>query len=190
MMEPGDFKENGHLLIGATGAINVVNLPGYIVHLRQNVCKNIRVILTESACTFIKKEAILYVSGYEAFVTGSSDAHFPAPHVSLTNWADIFLILPASANIFGKAAHGIADDLLSSAILAANCPIIFYPSMNKPMWEKPAMKRNIATLQEDGYHIKYKVETSLEVASGRTEASIVPDIANIGCDIAYILSAH
>lgn len=188
MREKDDFKEHGHLLIGATGAINVVNLPGYIVHLRQNVCKNIHVILTEAACTFLKKEAILYVSGNEAFVTGSSNKDFPAPHLSLTSWADIFLILPASANIFAKAAHGIADDLLSSAIVAASCPIVFFPSMNKTMWEKPVTKRNLATLLQDGHSIKYKIQTSLEIATGRAEESIVPDIPHIGQDIAHILS--
>jgi phosphopantothenoylcysteine decarboxylase/phosphopantothenate--cysteine ligase len=107
--------------------------------------------------------------------------------VSLTSWADIFLILPASANIFGKAANGIADDLLSSAISAADCSIIFYPSMSKHMWEKPAMKSNATTLLPDGYYLKYKVETSLEVATGEAVESIVPDLLSIGRDIYQIL---
>ncbi len=189
-MVPADFLEQGHLLIGASGAINVVNLPGYIVYLRQQVCRNIRVILTEAACQFLKPEAVLAVSGHAAFVTGGHCEQFPAPHLSLTDWADIFLILPASANILAKAAQGIADDLLSSAILAAACPIIFYPSMNRRMWEKPVTQRNVATLLDDGHYLKYKVEMALEVASGRTEECVVPDIVHIGQDISHILAAR
>jgi len=187
-MNLNEFKEKGHLLIGGAGAINVMNLPGYIVYLRNNVCKNIKVILTKSAAKMVSKETVSYVSGCSTFTSEYDDIDFLAPHISLTRWADIFLVLPATANIISKAAHGIADDLLSSSILAAECPIIFYPSMNKQMWNNPAIKRSVKQLKDDDYHFKFSVEKVLEIATGNMEEAITTNLYDIESDIYSVLS--
>jgi phosphopantothenoylcysteine decarboxylase/phosphopantothenate--cysteine ligase len=105
---------------------------------------------------------------------------FPAPHVSLPDWADLFLVLPASANIIGKAAHGIGDDLLSSAVVAATCPVAFVPSMNMQMWNKPAVQRNVRQLTEDGYHVFAGVQEGFRGSTGKMEECIGIDINQIG----------
>lgn len=72
-------------------------------------------------------------------------------HVELADWSDMFLVLPASANLLGQAANGIAPNLLTTAILASPRPVIFCPNVNDVMWRKKAVQRNVATLREDGH---------------------------------------
>src|SRR5262249_19614274 len=79
---------------------------------------------------------------------GPSDG--TVPHIELTRWADVMLVLPATANILGKAAHGIADDLVSTCIVAADCPVVFVPAMNEVMWRKPAVQPNVAAPAAEG----------------------------------------
>lgn len=184
------FKKEGKLLIGASGAVNVVNLPGTISFLKKNVCENIKVILSNNANRLVSKDSISYITGNKTFSDYNDDLDFTAPHISLTNWADLFIILPASANIIGKMANGIADDLLSTTILAARCPIILYPNMNIGMWENKALKRNVNRLIKDGYIIKYTQERILEVGSGNYEKAITNSILEIPTDIREVLQTH
>ncbi|MBH9968168.1 flavoprotein [[Bacillus] enclensis] len=168
-----NFKENGKLLVGVAGAVNAANVPSYLAYIRQNICRNIKVILTKNATKFLTQGAISSVTGDRAFLDDAGSKEFPAPHISLTRWADAFIVLPASANIISKAAHGIADDLLSTAILSSPHSVIFYPNVNVQMWEKKVMQKNIQILKED-HLILYKTDKVLEVASGETELSIIP----------------
>jgi phosphopantothenoylcysteine decarboxylase/phosphopantothenate--cysteine ligase len=88
------------------------------------------------------------------------------------------LVLPASANVLAKAAHGIADDLLTTCIVASSCPVVFVPGMNEIMWRKPAVQRNVATLEADGYGVVAPVE-GLAVADGRPTVGAMPEIEEI-----------
>jgi phosphopantothenoylcysteine decarboxylase/phosphopantothenate--cysteine ligase len=72
-------------------------------------------------------------------------------HISLTDKADLVVIAPATANVIGKAAHGIADDMLTSLLLAVICPVLVAPAMNDRMWAHPAVQDNIAILKKRGY---------------------------------------
>jgi phosphopantothenoylcysteine decarboxylase/phosphopantothenate--cysteine ligase len=72
-------------------------------------------------------------------------------HISLTDEADLVVIAPATANLLGKAAHGIADDMLTSLLLAVSCPVLVAPAMNDRMWAHPAVKENIEILKKRGY---------------------------------------
>jgi phosphopantothenoylcysteine synthetase/decarboxylase len=74
-------------------------------------------------------------------------------HVEITDAAQALLVMPATANILGKAAAGIADDAVSAAILAAACPVVFVPNMNERMWHHPLVRRNVRTLKDAGYHL-------------------------------------
>jgi len=72
-------------------------------------------------------------------------------HISLTDEADLVVLAPATANVVGKAAHGIADDMLTSLLLAVSCPVLVAPAMNDRMWAHPAVKENIEILKKRGY---------------------------------------
>src|SRR5437016_4706086 len=72
-------------------------------------------------------------------------------HISLTDNADLILVAPATANFLGKAAHGIADDMLTSLVLAVTCPVLVAPAMNDRMWNHPAVKENVEILRKRGY---------------------------------------
>ncbi|GAB3960493.1 hypothetical protein GCM10027614_82550 [Micromonospora vulcania] len=75
------------------------------------------------------------------------------PHLALTAWADLVLVLPATANTLAKAALGIADNLVGTCVLAATAPVVLVPSMNAAMWQRPAVQRNVAQLRADGYGV-------------------------------------
>lgn len=82
----------------------------------------------------------------------SFDPHFPlGAHIEVADKAKLLCVAPASANLIGKAAHGLADDLLSTLLLSFGGPILFAPAMNTAMWEKTTVQRNIETLRGDGY---------------------------------------
>lgn len=101
-------------------------------------------------------------------------------HVELANWADMFLILPASANVLGQVANGLAQNLLTTTVLASPMPVIFCPNVNGTMWSKEAVQRNLRTLKEDG-HIVIGPEhaPAYEVGTGEIADTLVlpePDV--------------
>ncbi len=175
------------MLIGASSAINVVDLPGWLSYLKLNVCENIKVIISENAKEIVSEKAILYISGNNSYSEQTNKIEFVAPHISLTRWADIFLVLPVSANIIGKTASGIADDLISTAILSSSAPVVFYPCMNKEMWDKKVVQRNVDIIKKDGHYVIAKEQNMLEVSSGSNENALGIDIFKIKFDIAEIL---
>ncbi len=110
----------------------------------------VRVIMTEAAQRFVTPltfEAL----GAQTVYTGDWDQHQSAiPHIDATKDASLLLVAPATANILAKAAQGMADDILSAAILAARCPVAYAPAMNTYMWHNQATQRNVTQLTQDG----------------------------------------
>ncbi|MFF5206605.1 flavoprotein [Streptosporangium sp. NPDC000396] len=152
--------------MGACGAANVVNLHEYLISLGQ-VADRAAVVLTRSARELASPRSIRAVTGSTVYT--DEDHHgLAVPHMELALWADLIVVVPATANILGKTAHGIADDLLSSIILAYAAPVIFVPSMNPAMWMNPAVRRNVELLKEDGHRFLFSDTTrpSLETATG------------------------
>ncbi|MBZ0255940.1 phosphopantothenoylcysteine decarboxylase, partial [bacterium] len=94
-------------------------------------------------------------------------------HIHWAEWADLVVIAPATANTLAKAANGLADDLLSSTLLAVQCPLVMAPAMHHQMWSHPATQRNIETLQSDGVHIMPPAEGDL--ASGDVGPGRMPE---------------
>ncbi|GLW71047.1 hypothetical protein Kpho02_33460 [Kitasatospora phosalacinea] len=159
-------SEAPRLLVGACGAANAVNLHEYLISLRQ-VTARTTAVLTRSAGELASTRSIRAVSGNPVYT--DEDHHgLAVPHMELALWADLLVVVPATANILGKAAHGIADDLLSSIILAHGRPVVFVPSMNPVMWEKAAVRRNVDTLERDGHRILLSdvPRPSLKMATG------------------------
>ena len=164
------------VLIGVSGSIASVTVPQSILWLRHELGIEVRVVMTRQAATMVTPRAIAVASGAPVALDDSTDHNDPAvPHMHLTRWADLMLVLPASANLLAKAAHGIADDLLTTCIIAATCPVVFVPGMNEVMWRKPAVQRNVATLEADGYGVVAPVE-GVAVADGRPTVGAMPEI--------------
>ncbi|MGZ5063816.1 MAG: bifunctional phosphopantothenoylcysteine decarboxylase/phosphopantothenate--cysteine ligase CoaBC [Usitatibacter sp.] len=141
---------NRRILLGVTGGIaayKVAELARLL--MRNNV--EVQVAMTEAATRFVSPMTFQALTG-KPVVTDLWDASFAnhMAHIELSRGADAILVAPASADFLAKLAHGLADDLLSTACLARNCPLLVAPAMNREMWENAATQRNVATLRGDG----------------------------------------
>ena len=136
------------ILVGVTGGISAYKLPFYLRELKKKGA-TIRVILTENAKKFVTPEVLSVLSDgvFESLWENG------IPHISLTEEADLFVILPADYNIIGKAASGVADDLLASSIAAYDKKLLFFPSMNSRMFENPVLQKNLDFLRDCGHLI-------------------------------------
>ena len=143
---------NKNVVIGVTGSIaayKIANLASMLVKQHANV----DVIMTENATNFINPIAFETLTSNKCIVdTFDRNFQFNVEHVSLAKKADIFLVAPASANVIGKMAAGIADDMLTTTLLAAKCPIYVAPAMNTNMYTNPIVQDNIAKLKGYGIH--------------------------------------
>ncbi len=140
---------NRRVLLGVTGGIaayKVAELARLL--MRNNV--EVQVAMTEAATRFVTPATFQALTG-KPVVTDLWDASYAnsMAHIELSRGADAILIAPASADFIAKLAHGLAGDVLSTACLARNCPLLVAPAMNVEMWENPAMQRNIATPSSD-----------------------------------------
>ena len=143
---------NKNVVIGVTGSIaayKIANLASMLVKQHANV----DVIMTENATNFINPIAFETLTSNKCIVdTFDRNFQFNVEHVSLAKKADIFLVAPASANVIGKMAAGIADDMLTTTLLAAKCPIYVAPAMNTNMYTNRIVQDNIAKLKGYGVH--------------------------------------
>lgn len=138
------------ILVAVCGGIAAYKTAALVSKLVQQAA-GVSVVMTAAGQRFITPLTFEALTGRRVF-TGlwdSSEAHDPQ-HLSLTERADLFIIAPATANIVGKMAHGLADDLVSAMALAAACPILLAPAMNTRMWENPAVQDNMQTLVRRG----------------------------------------
>jgi phosphopantothenoylcysteine decarboxylase/phosphopantothenate--cysteine ligase len=112
----------------------------------------IRTILTDGACKFVSELNFAAISHYSTHTSLWEDSD-PIPHINLADWADLMIVAPATANVMAKAAHGLADDLLSATILAHTKPVLYVPAMNVHMYENEATQANIAVLKARGHYV-------------------------------------
>jgi phosphopantothenoylcysteine synthetase/decarboxylase len=149
---PGARKRARRIVLCATGAYIVYSLPRIILHLLRHVADDVRVVLSRSAAKMVSMQSVEVTSRNHVFVEidESSDGVY-VPHIELAMDADLILVYPATANILGKVANGIADDLISTLIIAAEIPVIFVPVSSPAMNDHPAVQRNIERLKADGY---------------------------------------
>lgn len=157
---------SANVLVGITGSIACLSSPAYIQALSEKF-SHIRVIMTESAQTFIPKQSIqLFCSNVHTKLFPNQPADMS--HAQLAQWADLFIIVPATAHCMAQAAHGLAGSLLLATVLAHSLPILFFPNMNRAMWDNPATQRNRKILEEYGHRIILPVEREgLNHASGQ-----------------------
>ena len=136
------------ILLGVTGGIAAYKSAVIVSRLIQHGV-GVTVVMTRSATKLVAPKTFEALSGRPVYhsVFGARKSH---AHIELARSADLFCIAPATANILAKAAHGIADDLVSTLILSFDRPILFAPAMNTVMWNKPAVQRNVEQLRCDG----------------------------------------
>jgi phosphopantothenoylcysteine decarboxylase/phosphopantothenate--cysteine ligase len=141
------------ILVGVTGGIAAYKTAALVSELVQGGA-GVTVVMSKCARQFIGAATFRALTG-RAVATRSfdPDAHPLGPHIELARQAEILCIAPATANFIAKAAQGIADDLLSTLLLSFAGPIVLAPAMNKEMWAKPAVQRNVAQLRADGVHL-------------------------------------
>ena len=150
-MQPEALVPANRLLLCACGSIGIAHIPTSVVNL-QAICPNleIEIVLSNSAQRLVSMATFRALTRRGVYVTWRDYRKGGTAHVDLSAWAELLLVMPATANVLGKAAHGIADDLLTSCLLAATCPTIYVPSMNSAMWSKPVVQRNVRRLRKDG----------------------------------------
>ena len=142
-----------HVLLGITGGIaayKTANLASMLVKLHADV----HVIMTKNAEKFISPVVFEALTGNkvedDVFDSGSE---YHIPHIEMAREADVVMIAPASANIIAKLAHGLADDMLSTTMLATRAPVMIVPAMNTLMYEHRATQENLSRLTAMGYHV-------------------------------------
>ena len=144
---------NLNIVVGITGGIAAYKACGIVSFLKGQGA-NVDVIMTKNACEFITPLTLETLSGNKV-VTDMFERpdYIDVRHISLARKADLFLIVPATANIIGKVANGIADDMLSTTIMATKAPVIFAPAMNNGMYENKVVQHNLKKLKNYGYKI-------------------------------------
>lgn len=151
------------ILVGVAGGIAAYKTP-LLVRLFVKAGAEVKVVATDSAFDFVTPLTLSTVSKNPVESKFSDDDGNWNNHVELGLWADIFVIAPATANIIGKMANGICDNLLLATYLSTRCPVALAPAMDLDMLQHPAVKKNMSTLTESGNHIIEPTEG--ELASG------------------------
>jgi phosphopantothenoylcysteine decarboxylase/phosphopantothenate--cysteine ligase len=138
------------VLVGVCGGIAAYKTAALVSRLVQSQFPT-RVVLTGAARRFIGEATFAALTARPVAGDDYDAARYPlGEHIVLAEQADLFCIAPATANFLAKAAHGLADDLLSTLYLAFPGPVLLAPAMSCDMWEKPAVQRNVSTLRHDG----------------------------------------
>lgn len=142
-----------HIIVGVTGGIAAYKAADLVSKLRQNGA-DVHCIMTEHATKLISPITFGELSGNDVTADMFANiSHWDVQHISLARMADVFVVAPATANMIGKIACGIADDMLSTTVMATKAPVIIVPAMNTNMYENPIVQRNIETLRAAGYII-------------------------------------
>ncbi|MEX2444230.1 MAG: flavoprotein [Alkalispirochaeta sp.] len=139
------------VLLGVTGGIAAYQAAD-LIGLLQSRLADVRVIMTAAATRFITPLTLETISRHpvtvEMFHDGSASR---VEHISLAQGTDLIIVAPATANFLGKVANGIADDMLSTTVMASPAPAIICPAMNEVMWQNSIVEQNVARLKEHGY---------------------------------------
>lgn len=150
-----------NIVIGITGGIACYKVCDIISNLVRNGA-NVEVIMTKNATKFITPLTIETLSKNKVIIDMfEKKEHIEVEHISLARKADLMLVLPATANIIGKVANGIADDMLSTTIIATTSKVIFAPAMNNEMYNNKIVQNNIEKLKDYGYEFINPIEGHL-----------------------------
>lgn len=141
------------VLLGVTGGIAAYKMPNVARMLKKLHC-NVHVLMTQNATNFITPITFETLTGNKCLIdTFDRNFSYSVEHVALARQADLVLLAPATANVIGKIANGIADDMLTTTVMACTCKILAAPAMNHNMYHNPIVQENIKKLQRHGYEI-------------------------------------
>ena len=142
-----------NILLIISGGIAAVKVPDLIRKLSQNGA-HVTPVLTESGAQFVTQLSIAALARSKVYTDlFSLTDEIEMGHIELSRSADLILVVPATAQLMAKIAHGMADDLASTLLLATDTPVMIAPSMNVRMWDHPATQRNLTTMQKDGVQV-------------------------------------
>ncbi|MFH0991943.1 MAG: bifunctional phosphopantothenoylcysteine decarboxylase/phosphopantothenate--cysteine ligase CoaBC [bacterium] len=170
-----------HIVVGVTGGIAAYKVC-YLVREFIKARAQVRIVMTEAATKFVAPLTFATLSGHEVLSDLWAPDHSPASniatrHIDLANWADVFVIAPASANTIAKLTYGLSDNLLTIIALATPRPIVLAPTMDADMYLNPITQHNLAILKEHGYYVIQPAEG--ELASGLKGPGRLPEIETI-----------
>ena len=169
------------VLLGVTGSIAAYKIASLASALKK-LHADVHVLMTQNATNFINPITFESLTGNKCLVdTFDRNFQFQVEHVSIAKKADVVMIAPASANVIGKLAHGIADDMLTTTVMACKCKKYISPAMNTNMFENPIVQDNLKTLEQYGYEVIQPASGYL--ACGDTGAGKMPEPETL---LAYI----
>jgi len=157
---------NLNILLGVSGGIAAYKAVDLASKLTAGGAK-VKTVMTENACHLVGPPSFEGVTGSAVFTSlWNTPEEYKIGHIALEEWADIIVVAPATANIIGKIANGICDDLLSTILCAAwrliqSKAVLLTPAMNNNMWSNPAVQRNVATVKQMGFQLIGPVEGRL-----------------------------
>lgn len=177
--------EGRKVVVGVTGSIAAYKACEVVRRLKADGAA-VRVVMTESAKQLVGPTTFRSLSGAPV-ASGMFDDQQGGDleHIALSEWAEVLAVVPATANIIGKVAHGVADDLLSTTIMATEAPTGFAPAMNFRMWQNPIVQGNVQSLRSLGYHFWGPEEGRL--ASGAVGAGRMAEPATVCESVAELL---
>lgn len=165
--------QNKHIIVGVTGGIAAYKAIEVVSRLRKKGAQ-VKVVMTEHATHIATPMTFGEISGHPVAMDMWEEIHdWNVEHIALATWADAYLVVPATANIIGKIYNGIADDMLSTTIMATEAPKFICPAMNSGMYRNPIVQRNITGLRDLGYHF-LEPDTGW-LACGVTDIGRLPD---------------
>jgi phosphopantothenoylcysteine synthetase/decarboxylase len=149
--EPGKGAKP-RILVGASGSVDITLLPRYLAAIKTQIDCWLTVLMTPNATLFLPATTLALYA--DRVISGESPGDWPSDKPSrIVADHDVLAVLPATANTLATVAQGGATNRLTTVILAANFPVLFFPVMGAVMWEKPAVRRNVAQLRDDGYRV-------------------------------------
>lgn len=177
------------IILGITGGIAAYK-AAFLLRAYQKQGAEVRVTMTPSATRFVGTETFSSLSKHEVaidiFPESGNEPDSWTRHIQWGEWADLFVIAPCTANTLAKIAHGISDNMLTSTVLAARCPLLICPTMDGEMYRAPATRRNLKIVTDFGYHLLEPEEGYL--ASGMEGKGRLPDPETILEKTSSILS--
>lgn len=184
MMKKTEDKKN--VILGITGSVAAFK-AAELASILNKEGKDVHVIMTNASKHFITPLTFQSLTKHKVYADMFEEiAYEDIRHISLAKRADVFVIAPASANIIGKIANGIADDMLTTVVMATKAPVIICPAMNTAMYENPIVKGNIDKLTQLGYHFVAPKESLL--ACGDLGRGALADVSDILSAINKILT--
>jgi len=167
-MSTTDAVPNPQVVLGVAGGIAAYKVA-QLLRLLTESGHEVRVVPTAAALEFVGAATWEALSGHPVSADVWAQAH-EVPHVSLGRNADLVIVAPATADLLARAAHGMANDLLTNVLLTARCPVVMAPAMHTEMWEHPATQANVATLRQRGVIVLDPAEgrlTGTDTGKGR-----------------------